>query len=167
MASIFNPEYRDRHKVLIKDRTMLRKVGSNVVNIVENRSYNIFPGKTVFELIKTKSKQRNQKYTVDVSSKKTGNLEMYMMKSGTSQKYKFIGSKSTLQNMFTHAGDGSKSSKSDTDDKTATKELATLCVFEQKLKSGEDATYDYVYKKLPTKLKKFFTDEFFESSQKQ
>ena len=51
MASIFNPEYRDGHKVLIKDRTMLRKVGSNVVNIVENRSYNIFPGKTVFELI--------------------------------------------------------------------------------------------------------------------
>src|SRR6056300_992021 len=166
MASIFNPEYRDGHKVLIKDRTMLRKVGSNVVNIVKNRSYNIFPGKTVFELIKTKSKQKNQKYTVDVSSKKTGNLEMYMMKSGTSQKYLFIGSKSSLQNMFTHAGDG-KSSKSDTDDKTATKELASLCVFEEKLKTGKDTTYDYVYKKLPVKLKKFFTEEFFASSQKQ
>lgn len=166
MASIFNPEYRDGHKVLIKDRTMLRKVGSNVVNIVENRSYNIFPGKTVFELIKTKSKQKNQKYTVDVSSKKTGNLEMYMMKSGTSQKYLFIGSKSSLQNMFTHAGDG-KSSKSETDDKTATKELVSLCVFEEKLKTGKDATYDYVYKKLPVKLKKFFTEEFFASSQKQ
>jgi len=168
MASIFNSEYGDGHKVLLKDNTMLRKVSNTVASVVNNKRFNITPGTTVFELVKTKFKQRNPKFTVNVSAgQASGNLSMYMIKSGTSQKYKFIGSKSTLQNMFTHAGDGSKSSKSDTDDKTATKELATLCVFEQKLKSGEDATYDYVYKKLPTKLKKFFNEEFFESSQKQ
>jgi len=166
MASIFNPEYRDGHKVLIKDSSMLRKVGTNVINVVQNRKLNIVPGKTVFELIKTKSKQKNLKYTVDVSSKATGNLEMYMMKSGTSQLYLFIGSKSSLQNMFTHAGDG-KSSKSDTDDKTATKELASLCLFEEKLKRGKNASFEYIYKKLPLKLQKFFTDEFYDSSQKQ
>ena len=168
MASIFNSEYGDGHKVLLKDNTMLRKVSNTVASVVNNKRFNITPGTTVFELVKTKFKQRNPKFTINVSAgQASGNLSMYMIKSGTSQKYKFIGSKSTLQNMFTHAGDGSKSSKSDTDDKTATKELATLCVFEQKLKSGEDATYDYVYKKLPTKLKKFFNEEFFESSQKQ
>jgi hypothetical protein len=166
MASIFNSEYGDGHKVLIKDKTMLRKVGNSIPALVSKSTLGITPGKTVFELIKTKSKQKNPKHTIVVSPTPKGNLEAYMIKSGTSQKYLFIGAKSSLQNMFTHAGDG-KSSKSDTDDKTATKELASLCVFEQKLKSGEDATYDYVYKKLPTKLKKFFNEEFFESSQKQ
>src|SRR5210317_989315 len=166
MASIFNPEYKDGHKVLIKDKTMLRKVGSSIPALVSKSTLGITPGKTVFELIKTKSKQKNPKHTIVVSPTPKGNLEAYMIKSGTSQKYLFIGAKSSLQNMFTHAGDG-KSSKSDTDDKTATKELASLCLFEQKLKTGKDATYDYVYKKLPVKLKKFFTDEFFASSQKQ
>ena len=166
MASIFNSEYGDGHKVLIKDSSMLRKVGTNVINVVQNRKLDIVPGKTVFELVKTKSKQKNPKHIVNVSSKATGNLEMYMMKSGTSQLYLFIGSKSSLQNMFTHAGDG-KSSKSDTDDKTATKELASLCLFEEKLKRGKNVPFEYIYKKLPQKLQKFFTDEFYDSSQKQ
>jgi hypothetical protein len=166
MASIFNPEYKDGHKVLIKDKTMLRKVGSSIPALVSKSTLGITPGKTVFELIKTKSKQKNPKHTIVVSPTPKGNLEAYMMKSGTSQKYLFIGAKSSLQNMFTHAGDG-KSSKSDTDDKTATKELASLCLFEQKLKYGNDVDYDFVHKCLPKKLQTFFTEDYFTSAQKQ
>ena len=59
MASIFNPEYKDGHKVLIKDKTMLRKVGNSIPALVSKSSLGITPGKTVFELIKTKSKQKN------------------------------------------------------------------------------------------------------------
>ena len=166
MASIFNPEYKDGHKVLIKDKTMLRKVGNSIPALVSKSTLGITPGKTVFELIKTKSKQKNPKHTIMLSPTPKGNLEAYMMKSGTSQKYLFIGAKSSLQNMFTHAGDG-KSSKSDTDDKTATKELASLCVFEQKLKYGNDVDYDFVHKCLPKKLQTFFTEDYFTSAQKQ
>jgi hypothetical protein len=166
MASIFNPEYKDGHKVLIKDKTMLRKVGSSIPALVSKSTLGITPGKTVFELIKTKSKQKNPKHTIVVSPTPKGNLEAYMMKSGTSQKYLFIGAKSSLQNMFTHAGDG-KSSKSDTDDKTATKELASLCLFEQKLKYNKDVDYDFVHKCLPKKLQTFFTEDYFTSAQKQ
>jgi hypothetical protein len=166
MASIFNPEYKDGHKVLIKDKTMLRKVGSSIPALVSKSTLGITPGKTVFELIKTTSKQKNPKHTIVVSPTPKGNLEAYMMKSGTSQKYLFIGAKSSLQNMFTHAGDG-KSSKSDTDDKTATKELASLCLFEQKLKYGNDVDYDFVHKCLPKKLQTFFTEDYFTSAQKQ
>jgi hypothetical protein len=166
MASIFNPEYKDGHKVLIKDKTMLRKVGSSIPALVSKSTLGITPGKTVFELIKTKSKQKNPKHTIVVSPTPKGNLEAYMMKSGTSQKYLFIGAKSSLQNMFTHAGDG-KSSKSDTDDKTATKELASLCLFEQKLKYGNDVDYNFVHKCLPKKLQTFFTEDYFTSAQKQ
>src|SRR6056300_1488737 len=166
MASIFNPEYKDGHKVLIKDKTMLRKVGNSIPALISKSTLGITPGKTVFELIKTKSKQKNPKHTIMLSPTPKGNLEAYMLKSGTSQKYLFIGAKSSLQNMFTHAGDG-KSSKSDTDDKTATKELASLCLFEEKLKRGKKTSYEYIYKKLPLKLQNFFTDEFYDSSQKQ
>jgi len=166
MASIFNPEYKDGHKVLIKDKTMLRKVGNSIPALVSKSTLGITPGKTVFELIKTKSKQKNPKHTIMLSPTPKGNLEAYMMKSGTSQKYLFIGAKSSLQNMFTHAGDG-KSSKSDTDDKTATKELASLCVFEQKLKNGNDVDYNFVHKCLPKKLQTFFTEDYFTSAQKQ
>ncbi len=59
MASIFNSEYTDGHKVLIKDRNMLGKVRNTIPSIVSKASYGIQPGKTVFELVKTKSKQRN------------------------------------------------------------------------------------------------------------
>ena len=166
MASIFNSEYGDGHKVLIKDKTMLRKVGNSIPALVSKSTLGITPGKTVFELIKTKSKQKNPKHTIVVSPTPKGNLEAYMIKSGTSQKYLFIGAKSSLQNMFTHAGDG-KSSKSDTDDKTATKELASLCLFEQKLKYGNDVDYDFVHKCLPKKLQTFFTEDYFTSAQKQ
>ena len=166
MASIFNPEYKDGHKVLIKDKTMLRKVGSSIPALVSKSTLGITPGKTVFELIKTKIKQKNPKHIIVVSPTPKGNLEAYMMKSGTSQKYLFVGAKSSLQNMFTHAGDG-KSSKSDTDDKTATKELASLCLFEQKLKYGNDVDYDFVHKCLPKKLQTFFTEDYFTSAQKK
>ena len=137
MASIFNPEYKDGHKVLIKDRGMLGKVRNNIPSIVSKASYGITPGKTVFELVKTKSKQKNPKHIIDVSSSPKGNLEMYMKKQGSSILYLFKGAKSSLQNMFTHAGDG-KSSKSDTNDKTELKELVSLCVMEQKLKYNKD-----------------------------
>lgn len=166
MASIFNPEYKDGHKVLIKDKTMLRKVGNSIPALISKSTLGITPGKTVFELIKTKSKQKKPKHIIMLSPTPKGNLEAYMLKSGTSHKYLFIGAKSSLQNMFTHAGDG-KSSKSDTDDKTATKELASLCVFEQKLKYGNDVDYDFVHKCLPKKLQTFFTEDYFTSAQKQ
>ena len=107
MASIFNSEYKDGHKVLIKDRNMLGKVRNTIPNIVSKALYGIQPGKTVFELVKTKSKQKKPKHIIDVSSSSTGNLEMYMNKQGSSIMYLFKGAKSSLQNMFTHAVTGS------------------------------------------------------------
>ena len=166
MASIFNSEYKDGHKVLIKDRNMLGKVGNTIPSIVSKALYGIQPGKTVFELVKTKSKQKKPKHIIDVSSSSTGNLEMYMNKQGSSIMYLFKGAKSSLQNMFTHAGDG-KSSKSDTGDTTTAKELVSLILFEQKLKYGKDASYEFVYKSLPKKLQGFFNDDYYSSAQKQ
>ena len=154
MASIFNSEYKDGHKVLIKDRNMLGKVRNTIPSIVSKALYGIQPGKTVFELVKTKSKQKKPKHIIDVSSSSTGNLEMYMNKQGSSIMYLFKGAKSSLQNMFTHAGDG-KSSKSDTGDTTTAKELVSLILFEQKLKYGKDASYEFVHKSLPKKLPGF------------
>ena len=166
MANILKSKYGDGHKVLIKDRTGLGKVRNDIPSLVSKTSYGITPGKTVFELLKTKSKQKNPKHIIDVSSSPKGNLEMYMKKQGSSILYLFKGAKSSLQNMFTHAGDG-KSSKSDTDDKTATKELASLYLFEQKLKYNKDVNYDFVHKSLPKKYQTFFTEDYFTSAQKQ
>ena len=47
MASIFNPEYKDGHKVLIKDKTMLQKVGNSIPALISKSTLGITPGKTV------------------------------------------------------------------------------------------------------------------------
>lgn len=80
--------------------------------------------------------------------------------------FQFIGAKSVIQGMFNHAGKGA-SDKSSTNDKTETKELVSICVFEEKLKKGKDADYDFVESCLPNRLKKFFDEDYLTSAKKQ
>lgn len=164
MANIFKPKYPNGHKVVIQDRARLAKLRNDLPSLVAVAKYGITPGKTVFELIKTKALQKKPTHTIYLSKDKKGEM-MYMKKNGTVL-YLFIGSKSIIQGMFAHAGDG-KSSKSETNDKTELKELVSLCVMEQKLKFNKDVDYDFVDTCIPTRLKKLFTEEYLESAQKQ
>ena len=164
MANIFKPKYSNGHKVVIQDRTRLAKLRSDLPSLISTAKYGITPGKTVFELIKTKTLQKKPTHTIYLSKDKKGE-NMFMKKNGTVL-YLFIGSKSIIQGMFAHAGDG-KSSKSDTNDKTELKELVSLCVMEQKLKYNKDVDYDFVDTCIPTRLKKMFTEEYLDSAKKQ
>jgi len=165
MANILKSKYGDGHKVIIKDRTGLGKVRGDVPSIVSKSTYGIVAGKTVFELIKTKSKQKNPKHTILLSKDGKGE-NVFMKKFNSSITYLFVGPKSVVQGMFDHAGDG-KSSKSDTNEKTELKELVSLCVMEQKLKYNKDVDYDFVDTCIPTRLKKMFTEEYLDSAKKQ
>jgi hypothetical protein len=165
MANILKSKYGDGHKVLIKDRTGLSKVRNDIPSLVSKASYGITPGKTVFELLKTKSKQKNPKHTITLSKDAKGE-QVFMKKFNSTITYLFVGPKSVIQGMFDHAGDG-KSSKSDTNDKTELKELVSLCVMEQKLKFNKDVDYDFVDTCIPTRLKKMFTEEYLDSAKKQ
>jgi len=165
MANILKSKYGDGHKVIIKDRTGLGKVRGDVPSIVSKSTYGIVPGKTVFELIKTKSKQKNPKHTILLSKDGKGE-NVFMKKFNSSITYLFVGPKSVVQGMFDHAGDG-KSSKSDTNEKTELKELVSLCLMEQKLKFNKDVDYDFVDSCIPNRLKKLFEESYFTSAQKQ
>jgi len=165
MANILKSKYGDGHKVLIKDRTGLGKVRSDIPSIIAKSTYGIVAGKTVFELIKTKSKQKNPKHTIYLS-KDTKGENVFMKRFNSSITYLFVGPKSVVQGMFDHAGDG-KSSKSDTNEKTELKELVSLCLMEQKLKFNKDVNYDFVDSCIPAKLKKLFDESYFTSAQKQ
>lgn len=161
MANIFKDKYPTGHKVVIKDRQGLTKVGPIIPSIITQAKANINPGSTVFELEKTRF--TNLKYEINLSKSGVAQ-EIYMRKSG--HLYKFIGSKSVLEGIFSHAGDGT-SAKSDTNSKTECQELVSLHLFEQKLKFGKDQDYDYIESCLPNKLKKFFNEDFYESAKKQ
>ena len=165
MANILKSKYGDGHKVIIKDRTGLGKVRGDVPSIVSKSTYGIVAGKTVFELIKTKSKQKNPKHTILLSKDGKGE-NVFMKKFNSSITYLFVGPKSVVQGMFDHAGDG-KSSKSDTNEKTELKELVSLCLMEQKLKFNKDVDYDFVDSCIPNRLKKLFEESYFTSAQKQ
>jgi len=165
MANILKSKYGDGHKVLIKDRSGLAKVRNDIPSLVSKPLYGIQPGKSVFELLKTKSKQKKPKHTIYLSKDSKGE-QVFMKKFNSLTTYLFIGSKSVIQGMFDHAGDG-KSSKSDTNDKTELKELVSLCVMEQKLKFNKDVDYDFVDTCIPTRLKKMFTEEYLDSAKKQ
>ena len=115
MANILKSKYGDGHKVLIKDRTGLSKVRNDIPTIVTKAALSIVPGKTVFELVKTKTKQKKPKHIVYLSKDLKGEM-VFMKKFNSPTTYLFIGSKSVIQGMFDHAGDG-KSSKSDTNEK--------------------------------------------------
>jgi len=165
MANILKAKYGDGHKVLIKDRPGLTKVRSDIPTIVSKSVYGITPGKTVFELVKSKGKIKKPNFIILLSKDGKGEI-MFMKKFNSSILYSFVGSKSVIQGMFDHAGDG-KSSKSETNDKTELKELVSLCVMEQKLKYNKDVDYDFVDTCIPTRLKKLFTEEYLDSAKKQ
>jgi len=163
MANIFKPKYPNGHKVTIKDRGGLAKVRSDIPSLVSKGTYGISPGSTTFELVKNKTLQKNPKHTIDLS--KSGSTEEMYMKKATTL-YLFRGSKSVIEGMFNHAGDGT-SSKSDTNKKTELKELVSLCLLEQKLKYNKDVDYDFVDECIPKDLKKYFHEDYFTSAQKQ
>ena len=165
MANIFKDKYKDGHKVQIKDKTGLNKIKNGLGALVGNTKYGITPGSTKFELVKVKTKQKNPKHKILFSD--TG-LSMFMKKLPSGPLYEFVGSKSAIQNAFSHAGDGKGTSdKSATNDKTELKELISLCLLERKLKNNEDVDFDYVEDKIPSRLKKYFHEDYFTSAQKQ
>jgi len=165
MANIFKPKYGEGHKVVIKDKIGLNKVRNDIGALVSKSVYVISPGKTVFELVKTKARQKNPKHIVYLSKDKSGE-SMFMKKLGSSLLYEFRGAKSVIQGMFDHAGDG-KSSKSETNIKTECKEVVSLILMEGKLKNNKNLSYDEVESMLPRKLKTFFHEDYFISAQKQ
>src|SRR5210317_2571296 len=140
MANILKSKYGDGHKVIIKDRTGLGKIRNDITSLVSKSTYGIVVGKTVFELIKTKSKQKNPKHTIYLS-KDTKGENVFMKRFNSSITYLFVGPKSVIQGMFDHAGDG-KSSKSETNIKTECKEVVSLILMEGKLKNNKNLSYD-------------------------
>ena len=165
MANIFKPKYGDGHKVQIKDKIGLNKVKSGLGALVGNTKYNIIPGKTQFSLVKVKAKQKNPKHRVPFSD---SGMSMFMMKLPNGPLYEFIGSKSAIQNAFSHAGDGKGANdKSATNDKTELKELISMCILEEKLKRNKDVDFDFVEDCMPKRLRKYFHEDYFTSAQKQ
>jgi len=161
MANIFKDQYPTGHKVAVKDRQGLTSAGANVASIL--RKENVNPG-DIFELYKEKS-ITNLKHDVDLAT--SGKPMVILMKDNKKRLYRFTGAKTTLEKMFEHAGDGTKSSKSDTNKKTECQELVTLHLFEAKLKKGIKADYDYIVNLLPKPLKQFFNEDYYHSAQAQ
>ena len=164
MANILKAKYGDGHKIIIKDRTGLGKIRNDIPSMISKSVYGIVPGKTVFELVKSKIKQRNPKHNISLSKDGKGET-LFMKKSNSSILYSLIGPKSVIQGMFDHAGDG-KSSKSNTDKKTQLKELVSLLIMEQKLKYGKTIDYDFVSDNVPRELKGLLEETYFTSAQK-
>jgi len=163
MANIFKPKYGDGHLVVIKDRNGLAKVRSDLTTIMSKSNLGVSLGKTTFTLVKTKSKQKKPKHKIYLSDK---GESLFMSKAPQGPLFQFIGAKSVIQGMFNHAGKGA-SDKSATNDKTETKELVSICVFEQKLAKGKNADYDFVESCLPNRLKKYFDEDYLTSAKKQ
>ena len=165
MANIFKDKYGDGHKVQIKDKTGLNKIKNGLGALVGQTKYGITPGTTKFSLVKVKTKQKNPKQRIFFSD---SGLSMFMMKLPNGPLYEFIGSKSAIQNAFSHAGDGKGASdKSATNDKTELKELISMCILQEKLENNKDVDFDFVEECMPKRLKKYFHEDYFTSAQKQ
>ena len=116
---------------------------------------------TKFSLVKVKTKQKNPKQRIFFSD---SGLSMFMMKLPNGPLYEFIGSKSTIQNSFSHyKGDGKGASdKSATNDKTELKELISMCILREKLENNKDVDFDFVEDcSVPKRLKKVFPRRLF------
>ena len=152
MANIFKPKYGDGHKIVLKSN-----IAGNVKTILTKNGFT--PGKTVFDIIRKPVTNKQIKAMVQLTN--TGE-SINLRVENTTKIYRFIGAKTTIQNLFDHFGKGT--GKSATDKKTQTKELVSMCVMEQNLRFGKTIDEDFVEDCLPKDLKQYYTSIYYSSA---
>tara|TARA_R110000823_G_C15883031_1_gene495267 strand:+ start:28 stop:1365 length:1338 start_codon:yes stop_codon:yes gene_type:complete len=153
MANIFKPKYGEGHKIIIKP-----SISGKVKTILSK--YGFVANKTVFEIIRRKIADKSLT-KIDLGSGPFIVLKIV----NSSKMYKFMGAKTTIESIFDHSG--RSSGKSATDKLTKTKELVSLCIFEQDLKYGKKVSEDFVEQCLPRDLKQYYDSVYYTSAQSQ
>ena len=154
MANLFKPKYKDGHLINIKPKTqrgLLDKL----------KTYGLDPLK-VLSLIKRPLPQ-STKYTIVPMG--SGNQVLNAKLENGAKIFSFRGAKTTIENLFDHYG--KNTGKSATDKKTKTKELVSLCLLENKLKTGKLVDEDFVDDCLPSELKTYYNSLYYDSAEKQ
>jgi hypothetical protein len=154
MANLFKPKYKDGHLINIKPKTqrgLLDKL----------KTYGLDPLK-VLSLIKRPLPQ-STKYTILPMG--SGNQVLNAKLENGAKIFSFRGAKTTIENLFDHYG--KNTGKSATDKKTKTKELVSLCLLENKLKTGKLVDEDFVDDCLPSELKTYYNSLYYDSAEKQ
>lgn len=154
MANLFKPKYKDGHLINIKPKTqrgLLDKL----------KTYGLDPLK-VLSLIKRPLPQ-STKYTIIPMG--SGNQVLNAKLENGAKIFSFRGAKTTIENLFDHYG--KNTGKSATDKKTKTKELVSLCLLENKLKTGKLVDEDFVDDCLPNELKTYYNSLYYDSAEKQ
>lgn len=159
MASVSGKDskYPDGHKVQLVEKP---SCSASVQAIFKKSGYAW--GSSVFSLYRNVKKTDKITQSIQVTS--TGS-EVLVLKDTKNKLIRLSGSKTGLDGLFVHAGDG-KSSKSDTNAKTEVKELVSMWLFESVIERNKMMKEDEIITKLGTKKKNYETI-YYTSAQKQ
>ena len=155
MASITgSTKYGEGHKVVLKEAD---KISASTKSILTKSGFT--PGQTVFSIVRQNLKTLKVAKSVVLAPGK----DMIYMKDKNNKIILFSGSASSIDGLFNHY---SENSKSDTGLLTEVKELISMYMFEEMIERGKVLSEDAVIKKLGTNGSKF-SSVYYESSLKQ
>lgn len=155
MASIVgSSSYGEGHKVILKDASQIK----NNNTLVQLKKFGYVPGTTVFSITKGKTKSDIQ---IEASA---GGKDKIYLKDPKNKVVLFMGSANTINNIFNHF---SENSKSNTRQLTEIKEKISMWMFESVIEKGIYLKEDAIIAKLSVSEKNLYDHTYFDSAVKQ
>jgi hypothetical protein len=156
MASITgSTKYGEGHKVVLKEAD---KISATTKSLITKAGY--IPGQSVFSIVRQNLKTLKVAKSIALAPGK----DVIYMKDKNNKIVLFSGSASSIDGLFNHYSDNSKSN---TGLLTEIKELISMYMFEEMIERGKIMAEDDVIKKLGTDKGKYFSSVYYESSLKQ